>query len=58
VPDIFKPTIGNERLHEIDGNRVRLVNFATSKNLIVKNMIFPYCNIPRFTGTSDGKTHS
>jgi hypothetical protein len=30
--DIFKPTIGNRRLHEISNdNGVRLVNFATSK---------------------------
>jgi hypothetical protein len=29
--DFFKPTIGNERLHEISNdNGVRLVNFATS----------------------------
>jgi hypothetical protein len=32
--DIFKPTIGNGSLHEItNDNGVRLVNFATSKNL-------------------------
>jgi hypothetical protein len=30
--DIFKPTIGNESLHEISNdNGVRLVNFATLK---------------------------
>jgi hypothetical protein len=30
--DIFKPTIGNESLHEISNdNGVRVVNFATSK---------------------------
>jgi exonuclease III len=30
--DIFKPTIGNESLHEISNdNRVRVVNFTTSK---------------------------
>jgi hypothetical protein len=35
--DIFKPTIWNENLHEISNdNGVRLVNFATSKNLRVK----------------------
>jgi exonuclease III len=35
--DIFKPTIGNECLHEISNdNGVRLVNFATSKNIIQK----------------------
>jgi hypothetical protein len=32
--DIFKPTIGNESLHEISNdNEVILVNFATSKHL-------------------------
>jgi hypothetical protein len=32
--DTFKPTIGNESLNEISNNNgVRLVNFATSKNL-------------------------
>jgi hypothetical protein len=31
--DIFKPTIGNESLHEISNdNGVKLVNFATSKS--------------------------
>jgi hypothetical protein len=51
--DIFKPTIGNESLHEISNdNGVRLVNFATSTML-------PYRNIHKYTWTSpDGKTHS
>jgi hypothetical protein len=41
--DIFKPKIGNERLHEISNdNGVRVVNFATSKNLIVKSTMFPH----------------
>jgi hypothetical protein len=36
--DIFKPKIGNESLHELSNdNGVRVVNFATSKNLIVKS---------------------
>jgi hypothetical protein len=40
--DIFKPTIGNESLHEISNdNGGRLVNFATSKNLKVKSTMFP-----------------
>jgi exonuclease III len=35
--DIFKPAIGNKSLHEISNdNGVRVVNFATSKNLTVK----------------------
>ena len=33
---IFKPTIGNESLHQdSNDNGVRIVNFATSKNLVV-----------------------
>jgi hypothetical protein len=44
--DIFKPTVGNETLHEIsDDNGVRVANFATPKNLIVKSTMFTYCNI-------------
>jgi hypothetical protein len=40
--DIFKLTIGNVNLHKINNNNgVRIVNFATSKNLIVKNTMFP-----------------
>jgi exonuclease III len=32
--DIFKPTIENENVHKVcNANEVRLVNFATSKNL-------------------------
>jgi hypothetical protein len=38
--DIFKPTIGNESLDEIgNDNGVRVVNFATSKNLTVRSMV-------------------
>jgi len=57
--NIFKPTIGQESLHQdsID-NGVRLVNFATSKNLLVKSKMFPHRNIHKYTWTSpDGKTH-
>jgi exonuclease III len=44
--DIFKPTTGNESLHEISNdNVVRVVNFATSKNPIVKSTMFPHLNI-------------
>jgi endonuclease/exonuclease/phosphatase family metal-dependent hydrolase len=58
--DIFKPTIGNESLHEIiNDNGVRVVNFTTSIILIVKNTIFTHRNIRRYTWTSqDGKTHN
>ena len=41
--NIFKPTIGNESLHQdSNDNGVRLVNFATSKNLVVKSTMFPH----------------
>jgi hypothetical protein len=44
--EIFKPTIGNESLHKISNdNGVRVVNFATSKNLIAKSTMFPHRNI-------------
>jgi endonuclease/exonuclease/phosphatase family metal-dependent hydrolase len=58
--DIFKPTIGNETLHEISNdNGVRLVYIVTSKNLRVKSTMFPYHNIHKYTWTSpDGKTHN
>jgi exonuclease III len=48
--DIFKPIIGNESLHENNDNGVRLVNFATSKNLRVKSTMFPHCNILHILG--------
>jgi hypothetical protein len=48
--DIFKPTIGNESLHESSSdNGVRVVNFTTSKNLTVKSTRFPHHNIHKFT---------
>ena len=58
--NIFKPTIGQERLHQDrNDNGVRLVIFATSKNLVVKSMMFPHRNIHKYTWTSpDGKTHN
>jgi hypothetical protein len=43
---IFKPTTGNESLHEISNdNGVRLVNSATSKSTM-----FPHRNIYKYTG--------
>jgi hypothetical protein len=58
--DIFKPIIGNESLHEANNdNGVRVVNFATSKNLIVKSATFPHCNIHKHAWTSpDGVTYN
>jgi hypothetical protein len=47
--NIFKPIIGNECLHGIINDiAVRLVNFGTSKNLIVKNTMFPHPIIHKF----------
>ena len=58
--NIFKPTIGNESLHQdSNDNGIRIVNFATSKNLVVKSTMFPHQNIHRCTWTSpDGQTHN
>ena len=57
---IFKPTIGQEGLHQdCNDNGIKLVNFATSKNLVVKSTMFPHRNIHKYTWTSpDGKTHN
>ena len=58
--NIFRPTTGKESLHQ-DSNDygVRLVNFATSKNLVVKSTMFPHRNIHKYTWTSpDGETNN
>jgi hypothetical protein len=58
--DIFKPIISNESSHEITNNNgVRVVNFAASKNLVIKNTMFPPNCIHKYTRTSpDGKTYN
>jgi hypothetical protein len=58
--NIFKPTIGKDSLHQdSNDNGVRLVNFATSKNLVLKSTMFPHQNIHKYHWTSaDGKTHN
>jgi len=58
--DIFKLTIGNESLHQDSSdNGVRIINFATSKKILVKSMMFHHQNIHKHSWTSpDGKTHS
>jgi hypothetical protein len=58
--DTFKPTIGNESLHEdSNDNGVRIVNFATLKDLVVKRMMFLHQNIHKYTWTSpDEKTRN
>jgi hypothetical protein len=48
--DIFKLTIGSESIHEIrNNNGVRVVNFTTSKNIIMKSAMFSHRNIHKFT---------
>jgi hypothetical protein len=58
--DTFKPTIGNESVHEISNdNGIRVVNFPTSRNLRVKSTLFPHRIVHKYTRTSpDGKTHN
>jgi endonuclease/exonuclease/phosphatase family metal-dependent hydrolase len=58
--DIFKLSIRNESLHEDSNDSgVRVVNFATSKNLVVKSTMFAHRNFHKYTWTSpDGKTHN
>ena len=49
--NILKPTIGQESLHQdSNDNGVRLVNFATSQNLVVKNTMFPHRHINKQPG--------
>ena len=58
--NIFKLTIGNESLYrDNNDNGIRIVNFAKSKNLVVKSTMFPHRDIHKHTWTSpDGKTHN
>ena len=57
--NIFKPTIGNESLHQdSNDNSARIVNFVTLKNLVVKST-FPHQNICKYTWTyPDGVTQN
>jgi hypothetical protein len=58
--NIFKLMIGNESLHEISNDSgVRIVNFATSKNLVIKSTMFPHHKIHKYTWTSpEGNTRN
>jgi len=58
--NVFKLTIGNESLHQVSNdNGVRIVNFATSKNFVVKTTMFPHQKSHKYTWTSPvGKTHN
>ena len=58
--NIFKLTMGNERLHQdSNDNGVRVVNSAKPKYLFVKSRLFPHRDIHKHTWISpDGKTHN
>jgi hypothetical protein len=47
--DVFKPAIFNESIHEASDKEIRIVNFSTFKNLIVKSTTFPHCDIHKRT---------
>jgi len=57
--NIFKPTVGNESLHQdSNDNDARILKFATSKNVVIKSKMFPHRNLHKNTWTSpDGKNH-
>jgi hypothetical protein len=50
----------NESLHEINNdNGLRVVYFATAKNLVVKSTMFPHRRIHKHTRTPpEGNTHN
>jgi hypothetical protein len=51
--EFFKPIIGNESQHEASNDiGVRVVNFTTPKNLIIKGKRFPHSDIHKHTWTS------
>jgi hypothetical protein len=51
--NIFKPTIGNDSLHQdSNDNGVIIVNFDTSKILIVTSTMFPHRSFHKFNWTS------
>jgi hypothetical protein len=57
---IFKLTIGNQSLHQDSNDKgVKIVNFVTSKNLVIKSTMFLHRDILKYTWTCpDGKTHN
>ena len=56
----FKPTNGNKSLHHgSNDNGVRIVKFATPKNLFLNRTMFPHGDIHKYTWTSPvGKIHT
>jgi len=42
LENIFKQTNKNESLHQVnEDNIIKIINFATPKNLVVKRRMFP-----------------
>jgi hypothetical protein len=60
VEVVLKSTIWNVNLLQSSNNNgVRIVNFGTSYNLIIKSTMFPHLNTHKYTWTSsDDKTHN
>jgi uncharacterized membrane protein len=58
--NIFKPIIRNEILHQdSNDNGVTIINFATSKYLVVMSKPFPQKHFHNYTITfPEGKTHN
>jgi Exonuclease III len=57
--NIFQTTIGTQSVRpESNDNGIRLVNSASSENIIVKSIRFPHHNIHKYTLTSPDVTHN
>ena len=57
--NIFKPTNGQESLHQDSNDNWGKLTWPHQKNLVVKSMMIPHRNIHKYTWTSpDGKTHN
>jgi len=57
--DIFKSAIGKCSVHETPNeNGIRVIDFATNNNMIIKSTYFPHKNIRKKTWQSpDGRTN-
>lgn len=55
----FKPSIGHHSLHEIiNNNGLNLIDFATSKGLVIKSTMFPNKKIHNGTWKSPDMNHT